>query len=252
MRAPAPPLLYQPTIPFSLPPPPPPPFSPRINAGGTQHPYPYTQQLLALDACRNKQQQLPHALCTITTPMKREAWKKGLMSHPDQEFASYILRGIEQGFRVSFDANRTQLRQRSGNLLSATEQPEVIQTYLDKEVAAGRVAKASSTQGIHCSPFGAILKKSKPGQWRLILDLSSPEDHSVNDGIAKELATLSYVSIDQVVTQVLHWGRGSLLAKMDVKYAFRNVPVHPEDRPLLGMAIHSSTRPSPSGCGQRR
>ena len=65
----------------------------------------------------------------------------------------------------------------------------VIQTYLDKEVAAGRVAKASSAQGIHCSPFGAIPKKSKPGQWRLILDLSSPEGHSVNDGITKELAT---------------------------------------------------------------
>ena len=163
-----------------------PPFSPRTNAGGMQHPYPYTQQLLALDACRNKQQQLPHVLCTITTPMKREA---GLMSHPDQEFASYILWGIEQGFRVGFDANRTQLRQRSGNLLSATEQPEVIQTYLDKEVAAGRVAKASSAQGIRCSPFGAIPKKSKPGQWRRILDLSSPEGHSVNDGITKELAT---------------------------------------------------------------
>ena len=163
------------------------------------------------------------------------------MSHPDQEFASYILRGIEQGFRVGFDANRTQPRQRSGNLLSAIEQPEVIQTYLDKEVAAGRVAKASSVQGIHCSPFGAIPKKSKPGQWRLLLDLSSPEGHSVNDGIAKELATLSYVSIDQVVTQVLHWGRGSLLAKMDVKHAFRNVPVHPEDRPLLSMAWQGDT-----------
>ena len=99
----------------------------------------------------------------------------------------YIVQGAEKGFRIGFDANRTQLRRHPGNLVSATEQPDVIQKYLDKEVVASCVAKASSAEGIHCSPFGAIPKKSKPGQWRLILDLSSPEGHSVNDGIAKEL-----------------------------------------------------------------
>ena len=28
---------------------------------------------------------------------------------------------------------------------------------------------------------------------------------------------------------------GALLAKLDVQSAYRNVPVHPEDQPLLGM-----------------
>ena len=30
-------------------------------------------------------------------------------------------------------------------------------------------------------------------------------------------------------------GRGTLLAKMDIRQAYRNVPIHPTDRPLLGM-----------------
>ena len=30
-------------------------------------------------------------------------------------------------------------------------------------------------------------------------------------------------------------GRGSQLAKVDIRSAYRNVPVHPEDRWLLGM-----------------
>lgn len=43
------------------------------------------------------------------------------------------------------------------------------------------------------------------------------------------------MSIDDVVTAVLSMGKGTMLAKMDVKQAFRNIPVHPADRGLLGM-----------------
>ena len=49
-------------------------------------------------------------------------------------------------------------------------------------------------QGI--SPIGAIPKKHKPGKWRLIMDLSSPAGSSINDGISSEWSSISYVSID--------------------------------------------------------
>lgn len=62
-----------------------------------------------------------------------------------------------------------------------------------------------------------------------IVDLSSPEGKSVNDGISEEL---SYVSVDNVVQAVLHKGRR---AQLDIRSAYRIVPVHPEDRWLLGM-----------------
>ena len=43
------------------------------------------------------------------------------------------------------------------------------------------------------------------------------------------------MSVDEVVDRVLKVGRGALLAKFDLKAAYRNVPVHPDDRWLLGM-----------------
>ena len=89
---------------------------------------------------------------------------------------------------------------------------------------------------VHISPFGVIPKKHKPGKWRLILDLSSPAGLSVNDGIDKDLCSLSYISIDEVVKCIISQRQGAMLAKIDVKQAYRNIPVHPEDRPLLGMA----------------
>ncbi len=79
-------------------------------------------------------------------------------------------------------------------------------------VLAGITSQAEALD-VHCSPFGVIPKKSKPGKFRLILNLSAPEGASVNDGISKELATLLYVSLDQVVDTAARLGRGSLLAK---------------------------------------
>ena len=57
----------------------------------------------------------------------------------------------------------------------------------------------------------------------------------MNEGVQKDLATLSYMSVDDVMAEVLKKGKGTLLAKVDVKQAYRNIPVHPKDRHLLGM-----------------
>ncbi len=67
---------------------------------------------------------------------------------------------------------------------------------------------------VHCSPFGVIPKKSNPSKWRLIVDLSSPKGKPVNDGIPKELLSLSYVSVDDVVHQILKLGRGAYIARI--------------------------------------
>ena len=80
-----------------------------------------------------------------------------------------------------------------------------------------------------------IPKKGKAGRWRLIVDLSAPDGGSVNDGISAELASLSYMSVDDVMREVLRRGRGTLMAKADIKQAYRNLPVHPVDRELLGV-----------------
>ena len=61
------------------------------------------------------------------------------------------------------------------------------------------------------------------------------ENHSVNDGINKDLFSLSYVSLDDLIACIMVTGKESMLAKMDNKHAYRNVPVHPEDRQFLGM-----------------
>eukprot|EP00731_Ephydatia_muelleri_P008630 Em0004g968a len=86
------------------------------------------------------------------------------------------------------------------------------------------------------SSFTAIesrssLKDTPP----VITDLSFPPGHNVNDGIDPTLCSLSYVSIDAVAAVVASLGAGSLLAKIDIESDYRLVPVHPDDRPLIGV-----------------
>ena len=68
------------------------------------------------------------------------------------------------------------------------------------------------------------------------MDLSSPAGSSinVNDGISSEWSSLSYVSIDYLLSLVLEAGKESTLVKADIKEAYRMLPIHPEDQGLLG------------------
>ena len=43
-----------------------------------------------------------------------------------------------------------------------------------------------------------------------------------------------YTSVDNAAAEICAMGRGTLLAKLDIKNAYHIVPVHPKDRPLLG------------------
>lgn len=203
-------------------------------------------QLLTLESQTPEQQtSLPTALQRISTPLHYDVWQRHLANHYDQCFAQFILRGIKRGFRIGFNIKSTKLKTSQSNLISATNHPQVVTSYIQEELQANRLLLVGSVTtaqklGIHCSPFGVIPKKNKPGKWRLILDLSTPEHHSVNDGISKELCSLSYTSIDEVVASIVNYGRGAMLAKMDIKQAYRNIPVHPNDRIYLGMQWNGS------------
>ena len=204
---------------------------------------PYTEELLQLEQCAPiVARPIAPQLAVIKTPLKVRAWEQALAQHPDGEFARFVLRGIAGGFRIGFNYQSFSCKPARGNMKSATESADVVEEYLFTEQAAGRVVGPLAPENVpfvQISPFG-VIPKSEPGKWRLIVDLSSPEGKSVNDGICKELCSLSYVRVDDIVPVIQKLGQGTLLAKLDVQAAYRTVPVHPEDRHLLGMVWKGS------------
>jgi len=124
-------------------------------------------------------------------------------------------------------------------LISATEHPDVVSDYIHHELTQDHVGLVGSSEtaknlSIQISPLDAIPKKHTLDKWRLIMDLSSPEGSSINDGISKEDCSFHYTSLDTAVEQISKFGKGCLMAKMDIKSAYRSIPVAPSDRKILG------------------
>ena len=123
---------------------------------------------------------------------------------------------------------------------SVKARPAIVQQFIDSELREGHMFRPFAPDEIqypvHISRFGVIEKKNQPGKFRLIVDLSYPPGMSVNDGISPELSSMSYTKVDDIVQGIWQSGVGSMLAKIDIKNAYRVVPVHPVDRHLLATA----------------
>ena len=114
----------------------------------------------------------------------------------------------------------------------------MLEEYLLEEVAQHGVSGPFRTYAvpkIHISRFGVISKNHKPQRWRLYVDLFYPTGHIVNDRIPTHLCMLSYITVNTAREHILTLGAGSQLAKMDIRNAFRLLPVHPADHHMLGM-----------------
>ena len=94
--------------------------------------------------------------------------------------------------------------------------PIIIDDYIKKEVNSLNILSpfpSTLAPAVHINRFGVIRKKHQPGKWRLITDLSFPEDASVNNAIDPAKCSLKYISVD------------SLITKIDVKSAYRLIPI---------------------------
>ena len=206
--------------------------------------YPYTHDLIQLElrGSTGQRTQVPQHAQNIVTPLIAEHWAIALEEHPDQAFVRYIVTGITKGFHIGFDHSSKRVYSSTQNMQSALRNPGPVVAYLEAELAANRIVGPFTTEEVplvQVSRFGVLPKSGQPGEWRLILDLSSPRGFSVNDGVDPSLCSLQYTTVDEAVGYILSLGKGALLAKIDIKQAYCNILVHPEDRHLLGMSWQS-------------
>ena len=152
--------------------------------------------------------------------------------------ANFLVRGFSLGFRIPSslpgDAHRLLLR----NHPSALEHPLTVTAKIRAELDKGRIAGPFSQPPLPnfvTSPLGLVPKR-EPGQFRLIHDLSFPKGDSVNSHIPPHHCSVQYLLLDHCVEQILALGKGCLVAKADLKDAFRIVPISPKDYRLLGFS----------------
>lgn len=170
----------------------------------------------------------------IITPLRYLNFKEELKHHPDPHWVKGILAGIDRGVPLGYHGPRCQRISR--NLTSALQHPLIIDNEIEKEVSAQRLLgpfDSPPMPNLQCSGVGVVAKKT--GGWRMIMHLSAPTSRSINDGIDKEDFTLRYATIDDAVRLIHGLGSKAELAKIDIKSAFRTIPIRYEDRELLGI-----------------
>ena len=175
-------------------------------------------------------------LCS--SPIQLPVLSYYLASHPDQNFSRFILRGLAEGFHIGYASSSTVSQHATRNHPSSSTNRRVVSDYISHEVSAGRMVGPPLPplrQRVHCSPVGLVPKGRNTGKWRMIVDLSHPAGRSVNDGLARSSCSPCYPSVADAVQFIKMLGPGTLLLKVDLRSAYRIVPVHPLDCHLLGL-----------------
>lgn len=121
------------------------------------------------------------------------------------------------------------------NLSSCLEYPEVVDRSIRKELEAGRIMGPLVSlpfSVFQINPVGLVPKKVK-GEFRMITNLSSPKGSSINDGIVEEFVHVSYGSLEEAIRLICQCGPSPFLAKLDIKHAYRIIPIQPAQYNLL-------------------
>ena len=175
----------------------------------------------------------------LLTPVNVAVLSRVLLGY-DSCIAYRLIKGFSEGFKINYQGPR--ITSTAPNLGSAHENPDVVDEKLPKERELGRIAgpfvsppppPPPPLASLRISPLGVISKKT-PGEFRIIHQLSYPEGASINDSIPPQFATVKYASVGDAISLIQRQGKGCAMAKTDVRSAFRIVPVHPSDYPLLG------------------
>ena len=157
-----------------------------------------------------------------------------LSHHPDKVLSKKLLQYLDEGVPILYDGptyNRVCPNWKSVNVFR-----DAVKKTLVEDVKLGRKSGPflyPPVANFIGSPLGAFEKK-RTGKIRVIHDLSWPPHVSVNSHIDPLLCSVSYVSIDNAVKALRLRGRHSLMSKIDLKDAYKNIMVRPADWHHLG------------------
>ena len=171
----------------------------------------------------------------LPTPVKHNVLECMLQGYDCRSKTSLIL-GFESGFRINSSIDTDPRKGLYENHKSVNDNLSIVQTKLDKEKALGRIAGPCQNPPLYnmvVSPLGLVPKR-EPGYFRLIHDLSYPKENSVNAHIAPEFSSVSFEMLDDCISIMLELGKGCLVAKADIKDAFRIISISPLHYRLLG------------------
>ena len=165
-------------------------------------------------------------------------WQKVLENDPDRNF---LWEGINNGFRIVPSDSKVICDVEIDNYISEREinLKTKIEEQLKQELNEGKYHIAKQKPRI-ISPIFAIPKSN--GSVRIIQDCSKPMGNSLNT-CAKTDYKIKYQTVEDAI-KFMH--PDCFMCKIDLKSAFRSVPIHPDDYMLTGIKYQFAEHHKPT------
>ena len=173
----------------------------------------------------------------IKSGLNVESWQHYLHDYADKRLLQYIKFGYPHEL----------CNKEITNHYSAIQYPEQVQMYLDKEKALGALlgpVNSIEHKQYHCSPL--LTRPKDLNKRRVILNLSYRYGQAVNDHVRKSEFDstpfiLKFPNIDNITQDICDMNEDTVLFKVDVARAFRNLRVDPADALKLGIKWNDTT-----------
>ena len=160
-------------------------------------------------------------------------WTHELANDDDKDF---LLHGLQYGFPL-IDVDPAKIKStHSSNHKSCSQFHDKVSKRLLEEIEDGNYIQTTESAVKLISPLAAIPKPD--GDVRLIHDLSYPKCNSLNDYAIKE--DCRYESLTDAIDNLQP---GMWMAKCDLKWAYRSMPIKPEHYQLTGLQWNFQRRP---------
>jgi hypothetical protein len=110
---------------------------------------------------------------------------------------------------------------------------DTISTWITKKFVAGPF----DTPPLHHCRVNSILAVPQPSKARVCINVSLPERRSFNDNIEKmDLEKIRMSSARIYAHMIIEAGKGCIMAKSDIVYAYKNIPACTDDLRLQGFS----------------
>ena len=161
-------------------------------------------------------------------------WIHYLRDYPDRELCEFVFSCIQHGIPMCYEGNPLRLPGVEKNLFTTPQQDIAITKYVVSQCELGYISGPfrRKPKNLLINAVGAVPKDKT--KHRVITHLSHPEGYSVNDGITRELVSVNYVGVYDVVVMLLDAGPRAWLWKSDFAGAYRQLLVQLCDRLLMG------------------
>lgn len=155
----------------------------------------------------------------VASPLKEEVWEQRLKGCKWEE---EILQVVRFGFRFVDEEEVSPVD--CNNYSSFDEGGEAVDSVLRDEVKKEWIIPWTAPSLPRFIAARGAIPKGDSTELRLITDLSRPKGRSINDYVESQ-----HFKMD-TVDKVMGWMRpGCWLFKIDIRHAYRNIPIHPSN-----------------------